>query len=92
MQVPFVITEWYDGLKRVHDPALRLARMKWYDRLVRRNPWCRGFLPFELTDIVNGPWWQVHSTLMFKSDAMLADMVAEKDKPNRNGGRKIWML
>jgi hypothetical protein len=82
VEVPFVVTEWYDGLKRSHDPALRLERMKWYDRLVRRNPWCRGFLPFELTDIVDGPWWLVDFTPTFQSAAMLADMVAERDKPN----------
>lgn len=85
VEVPFVITEWYDGHKREHDPAVRLAAMKWYDRLLRRNPWCRGFCPFELTDIVNGPWWMVDFTPTFQSDAMLADMLAEKDKPNPTG-------
>lgn len=82
VQVPFVVSEWYDGNRRVDDPLKRLEAMKWYDRLVRRNPWCRGFCPFELTDTVDGPWWQVDFTPTFQSDAMLADMIAEKDKPN----------
>lgn len=85
VQVPFVVTEWYDGLKRTHDPALRLERMKWYDRLCRRNPWCRGFCPFELTDIVDGPWWVVDFTPTFQSAALLAEMIAEKDNPNPTG-------
>ncbi len=82
VQVPFVITEFYDGNKRSTDPAVRLAAMQWADRLYRHNPWCRGFCPFELTDIVDGPWWLVDFTPTFQSPAMLADMLAEKDKPN----------
>lgn len=82
IHVPFVVTEWYDGNRRDTDPAKRLAAMKWYDRIVRGNPWCRGFCPFELTDIVDGPWWLVDFTPTFQSPAMLADMIAEKDKPN----------
>lgn len=86
IRVPFVVSEWYDGNKRVTPPDVRLAAMKWYDRLVRRNPYCRGFCPFELTDLVDGPWWQVDFTPTFRSQAMLEDMIAQKDVLNPIGG------
>ena len=88
--VEFVITEFYDGKRRdAANLALqdahnleRLSRMKWYDRLLRQNPWSRGFCCFELTDDPNSSWRQQDYTPVFQSQAMLDDMVAEKDKPN----------
>lgn len=86
IQVPFVVTEWYDGLWRTTDPVVRLQAMKWYDRLMRRNKWFRGFCPFELTDIPNGSWWLWDFTPTFKTNEMLSDMILEKDKTNPSGG------
>ena len=88
--VEFVVTEFYDGRRRdAPTQALqdahnleRLSRMKWYDRLLRQNPWSRGFCCFELTDDPNSAWRQQAYTLVFQSQAMLDDMVAERDKPN----------
>lgn len=85
VEVPFVITEWYDGNRRETTPAKRLDAMKWYDNLVRHNPLCRGFCPFELTDNPNSPWWPVDFTPTFESAELLAYMVAEKDVPNPLG-------
>ena len=82
IQVRFVISEFYDGKRREAPNLERLARMQWYDRLVRKNPYCRGVCAFELTDDVNSAWRAVDYTPVFQSAEMLADMVAEKDKPN----------
>ena len=82
IEVPFVISEFYDGNRREAPNSKRLAALVWYDRLLRRNPWARGFCPFELTDDPDSAWRAVDFTPVFKSPEMLADMVAEKDKPN----------
>lgn len=85
LEIPFVVTEWYDGMWRTTDPVVRLEAMKWYDRLMRRNKWFRGFCPFELTDVEGGQWHAWDFTPTFQTNEMLADMIAQKNVANPLG-------
>jgi hypothetical protein len=81
-KVPFAVTEFYDGNTRDTPPAQRVNAIIWYDKLLRHNPYALFFAPFEITDIVDGPWWRWDFTPAFQSPEMLAYMLAEKGKPN----------
>lgn len=85
-EVLYVIGEWYDGNRRETPNHRRLAAMQWYDRELRKRPHARGFCVFELTDMLDSTWRPVDFTPVFQSDEMLADMAAEKDKPNPTEG------
>lgn len=84
-KVPFAVTEFYDGNTRDTPPAQRVASIIWYDKLLRHNPYAMFFAPFEITDIVDGPWWRWDFTPAYQSPEMLAYMVAERNKPNPIG-------
>lgn len=77
--IPWVAGEWYDGNTKDTDPKVRLAAMRWYDQHARLSPWYRGFCAFELTDDPNSTWAKVDFTKTFNSEAMLLDMIAQKD-------------
>lgn len=82
IDVPFVVSEWYDGGTRDETPPLtRLAYMTNYDTIIRHNPHCIGWCPFEMTNIENGAWWMVDFTPTYHTPEFQAYMVGEKDKP-----------
>lgn len=76
--VPCVVSEFYTGDFYSAPPEEQIARMAWYDRLVRQDWYVLAVLPFTVDP--SGGW--MHQNYTYCLPAMLDYLAAERDVPN----------
>lgn len=73
----FVLTEAYDGLDEMVEPAIRTPRMKQTDDLYRHNPYYDGICWYECVDNKDSPWEDTDFTPTFRSNVFEKEMQAQ---------------